>query len=90
MPVTGYDGIDYGCLKYTYSEADDMYIDFESYEPVDGVCENPYTVVESSSEVNSDSSTTTSSSVDSDSNNEDKGTGIVIIAGVLLTLLLLL
>ncbi|KAL7712193.1 hypothetical protein QTN25_010171 [Entamoeba marina] len=105
VSATGYDGKTYGCYSYNivtyydedYDEEEELEVDFKRYEPVDGVCENPYPDIESSSsEVNLDSSTTVSSSSNSESNQnsenntEDKGTGIVVMIGILLTSLLLL
>ncbi|KAL7712192.1 hypothetical protein QTN25_010170 [Entamoeba marina] len=48
--ATGYDGKAYGCYSFDveayYDTVNDYtnhrYLNFESYEPVDGVCENPY------------------------------------------------
>ncbi|KAL7712191.1 Uncharacterized protein QTN25_010169 [Entamoeba marina] len=50
LSATGYDGKAYGCFSFEvdtyyneyYEEYDERYLNFESYEPVDGVCENPY------------------------------------------------
>ncbi|KAL7713761.1 hypothetical protein QTN25_008641 [Entamoeba marina] len=38
--TTGYDGIDYGCYKFTLDTSD--HVIAEAFEPIDGVCENPY------------------------------------------------
>ncbi|KAL7714715.1 hypothetical protein QTN25_007803 [Entamoeba marina] len=41
ISLIGYDGKAYGC--YSFDVVEDFDINFKSYEPVDGVCENPFT-----------------------------------------------
>ncbi|KAL7714716.1 hypothetical protein QTN25_007804 [Entamoeba marina] len=48
LSATGYDGKTYGCYSFDVEfyydedgEHEERYINLKSYEPVDGVCENP-------------------------------------------------
>ncbi|KAL7718660.1 hypothetical protein QTN25_004024 [Entamoeba marina] len=91
--ATGYDGIDYGCYTYNINYQKMTVIDVETFQPVDGVCENPYITEESSSiaasSTESSMESSTESSNEENNNGEDKNSTVIIIGTLLIALLLL-
>ncbi|KAL7712511.1 TLDc domain-containing protein [Entamoeba marina] len=68
--VTGYDGKDYGCVEVTRDETVSNKNIYKAFEPVDGVCLNPFILIESSSSETNQESSSIPSTSSSETNQE--------------------